>query len=337
MSALLRRPATRQTPASPAVSPGDEASTAALARVSPQVANRAWGMLITAALLFCIYLLSNSGRLHIVDEASLFAVTESLALRGQVDTNAIAWTQWVNSPGEVLGAFGPNGEVYSKKGPAPAFLAVPWFLALRAVAALDVQLGMLQGTMLWNGLVTALTAVLLWLTAIRLGYRERTGMALALLFGLATIAWPYARLFFGEPLSAFALLLCFSGILHWRKSGQWPWMLAAGAGAGLAVATVTAHAVLVGILGIYALVALWQRRSDGWRSLLLAAGCFALPLLLAGGLLLGYNAVRFGNPFDTGYHFDSGEGFTTPIWEGFWGLIFSPYRSVFLHTPLLIA
>ncbi|MGL4650145.1 MAG: hypothetical protein ACRC1H_12100, partial [Caldilineaceae bacterium] len=51
----------------------------------------------------------------------------------------------------------------------------------------------------------------------------------------------------------------------------------------------------------------------------------------------GYNAVRFGNPFDTGYHFDSGEGFTTPIWEGFWGLIFSPYRSVFLHTPLLIA
>jgi hypothetical protein len=39
----------------------------------------------------------------------------------------------------------------------------------------------------------------------------------------------------------------------------------------------------------------------------------------------------------TGYHFESGEGFTTPIWQGLWGLLFSPYRSVFLHTPLFVA
>ncbi len=54
-------------------------------------------------------------------------------------------------------------------------------------------------------------------------------------------------------------------------------------------------------------------------------------------LLVAYNLVRFGSPFDTGYHFDSGEGFTTPIWQGLWGLLFSPYRSIFLHTPLFIA
>ena len=56
------------------------------------------------------------------------AVTESVAKRASLDTNAIAWTQWVNSPGEVLGAFGPEGDVFSKKGPAPAFLAVPFYL-----------------------------------------------------------------------------------------------------------------------------------------------------------------------------------------------------------------
>jgi hypothetical protein len=39
---------------------------------------------------------------------------------------------------------------------------------------------------------------------LRLGYRDRTGMGLGLLFGLATIAWPYAKQFFGEPLSALA-------------------------------------------------------------------------------------------------------------------------------------
>ena len=64
---------------------------------------------------------------------------------------------------------------------------------------------------------------------------------------------------------------------------------------------------------------------------------FAVPVLVTGLLLMAYNLARFGSPFDTGYHFDSGEGFTTPIWQGFWGLLFSPYRSVFLHTPLFIA
>ncbi|HRW08001.1 MAG TPA: hypothetical protein P5121_23025, partial [Caldilineaceae bacterium] len=110
---------------------------------------RFYGVAILVALLFSIYVLTSAGKFHIVDEVSLFGVTESLALRGEVDTNAIAWTQWVNSPGEVLGAFGPNGEVYSKKGPAPAFLAVPWYLALLAVARLDIGLGLLQGTLLW--------------------------------------------------------------------------------------------------------------------------------------------------------------------------------------------
>ena len=62
-----------------------------------------------------------------------------------------------------------------------------------------------------------------------------------------------------------------------------------------------------------------------------------MPVAIVGVLLVAYNLVRFGSPFDTGYHFESGEGFTTPIWQGLWGLLFSPYRSTFLHTPLFIA
>ena len=67
------------------------------------------------ALLAAVYLVTGSGRFHIVDEVSLFSVTESVAKRGAFDTNAIAWTQWVNSPGEVLGAFGPQGDDFSKR------------------------------------------------------------------------------------------------------------------------------------------------------------------------------------------------------------------------------
>lgn len=322
---------------------------------------RRYGLLILVSLLICVYTFTNSGRTHIVDEVSLFAVTESLGLRGAVDTNAIAWTQWVNSPGEVLGAFGPEGDVYSKKGPAPAFLALPWYMLIHGLTWFNVHIGLMQGTLLWNGIVTALTAALLWLTANRLGYGDRTGMWLALLFGLCTIAWPYANQFFGEPLSALSLLICFYGLLSWRQSGAVGWVVLAGIGAALAIATVTAHAVLISIFGLYLVAAWWDfgvssversetgkpidddpllatpqtRRST--RSLLVALASFAIPIAIAGGLLLLYNFARFGSLFETGYHFDSGEGFTTPIWQGLWGLLFSPYRSVLLHTPLLLA
>jgi len=301
---------------------------------------RNWGILVLASLLFCIYTLTNSGRLHIVDEASLFAVTESLGSRLEVDTNVIAWTQYVNSPGEVLGAFGSNGEVYSKKGPAPAFLAVPIFLILRFLTFLNIQIGLLQGTLLWNGVITASTAALLWLLVRSFRYRERTGVALALLFGLATIAWPYATMFFGEPLSAFSLLLAFYGLYQWKRGRGWGFLLAGGIGAGLAIATVTAHSVLVGVLGLYGAWIFFERfrsRSATVTQLVIGAAAFVFPIAIAGGLLFLYNWLRFGNPFDTGYHFGSGEGFSTPIWQGFWGLVFSPYRSVLLHTPLFIA
>jgi len=303
---------------------------------------RIFGLLVLMALLVTVYTLTSSGRFHIVDEVSLFAVTESQALRGALDTNVIAWTQWVNSAGEVLGAFGPEGDVYSKKGPAPALLAVPWYLLLHIITELNVGIGQLQATLLWNGIVTAATAALLWLTARRLGYGDRTGMALGLLFGLATIAWPYANQFFGEPVSALALLLIFYGMATWRRAGGWWWMALAGVGAALALLTVTAHALLIATFGGWWLVDwLLRRRTDtgaaAVKTWLAGAAAFATPIIVGAALLALYNFVRFGDIFETGYHFDNGEGFSTPFLSGFWGLIFSPYRGVFWHTPLLIA
>jgi len=318
---------------------------------------RLYGVAVLVALLFSIYLLTSAGKFHIVDEVSLFAVTESLALHGTMDTNAIAWTQWVNSPGEVLGAFGQAGEVYSKKGPAPAFLAVPWYLLLLAITRLNIGIGLLQGTLLWNGVITGVTAALLWLTARRLHYSDHVGIGLALLYGLGTIAWPYANQFFGEPLSALSLLFCFYGILSFRHTNRLVWLLLAGCAAAVAITTVVAHTLLLAILGLYLVTfflyvptmdpaetaddpASSPRSNAHQRApltrLFVAGAAFALPIVIAGLLLLWYNNMRFGNPFSTGYHFDSGEGFSTPMLQGLWGLLLSPYRGVFWHTPLLL-
>jgi hypothetical protein len=50
-------------------------------------------------------------------------------------------------------------------------------------------------------------------------------------------------------------------------------------------------------------------------------------------ILLWHNTYRFGHPFQFGY---PGEGFTTPIWEGISGLLFSPGKSIFVFAPPLI-
>jgi hypothetical protein len=50
-------------------------------------------------------------------------------------------------------------------------------------------------------------------------------------------------------------------------------------------------------------------------------------------LVLWHNAVRFGSPLDTGY---SDEGFTTPLYVGLYGLLFSPGKSIFLYAPVTL-
>src|SRR5690606_24149174 len=107
---------------------------------------------------------------------------------------------------------------------------------------------------------------------------------------------------------------------------------------GLAVTTVVAHAVAVGVLIVYAAAGVWLAMRRGETSTWLGAvPAFVLPMVVAGGLGLWYNEMRFGDPFNTGYHFADGEGFSTPLWEGLWGLVVSPYRGLFWFTPLFLA
>jgi hypothetical protein len=102
-------------------------------------------------------------------------------------------------------------------------------------------------------------------------------------------------------------------------------------------------------LGAYLLYAVGTRRRapgggtpDGvppWRrdDLVCSMALFAFPLICALGLLVWYNAIRFGTLFTTGYHFEAGEGFTGNWLQGLWGLLLSPYRGFFWYTPLAFA
>ena len=126
------------------------------------------------AFLFSIYLLTFSGRYHSSDEMSMLAVTDSLARRGAWDIEYLRWM------GEQQGSFGPDGHLYSRKGIGTTLAALPaYWLALRS----DL-VGNVQAAMLTNGLLTAATAVLVFLLLRRLGYRAGIAAGTALAFGL---------------------------------------------------------------------------------------------------------------------------------------------------------
>lgn len=340
-----------------------------------QVAHLSWQV---ALLLFAVYLLSYRGGFHAIDEVSTFSVTESLVKFGQLNTDQIAWTQWVTTQAEAQGFFGIDHHVYSKKGFGISLAQAPlYWLALYIPF-----LGQLQTVSLLNAIITAWTAALLLLIVKRLGFPERTAMLVALIYGLATIAWVYAKYLFSGPLAAFFLICTLYLILVYRdhrskaslptpQKGKWylapsfggrrllfP-LLLAGFCAGLAVLTRANNFFLLPVFGLYLIYQvlvplkvpppkrgplsslrgakyyspLWGAKGAilhaSWQPIL----AFMLGGLIAGSLLAWYNWTRAGNPLQTGYDLTL---FSSNVFLGFYKLLFSPLRGLFIYSPILI-
>jgi hypothetical protein len=337
------------------------------------------------ALLFSVYLLTFSGRYHSSDEMSMLVATDSLARRGVWDIELLRWM------GEQQGSFGPDGHLYSRKGIGTTLAALPlYWLAVQAE-----QIGNVQAAMLTNGLVTALTGVLVFLFLRRLRYGAGVSLGAALAFGLATMAWPYARYLFSESLAGLGLLACAYFLLRFRDKLDRASLLLAGAGLGVALLARLNNAIVAPFLGLLLLVYLktfspspqpsppegeganspplgegpgegedvargknspspqpsppegegaaplpWGR---GWGRGRLALGAqflqpvilFALPVLAALAVTGWYNWLRFGDPLATGYLPE--ENFSTPFFQGLYGLTFSPGKGLFWYNPLLFA
>ena len=291
--------------------------------------------------LFSVYLLTYSGTLHSSDGQAMFSVAESWVRRGEYDINQIRWM------GLQQGTFGPDGNLYCRKGLGTSLVAVP----LAWLGLIVPAWGVVQTTMLLNAVITALTGMLILLYVRRLGYGQSTALVTAVVFGLGTMAWPYAKYLFSEPLSGFCLLAAAYFLLEpgSRRSDRSRWLppLLAGVFLGLAVATRFANAVLI---PIYVSVLVWHLLNRpgavGWRgvrsnsSLLLSATwrellALGLPLLLWVVVMAVYNYVRFGNPLTTGYLPE--ESFSAPWALGIVGQLLSPGRGIVFFCPVLLA
>ncbi len=274
--------------------------------------------------LFSVYLLTYTPRINSSDGLAMFATAESLVRRGALDIEQIRWMDLQQ------GTFGLDGLLYSRKGIGVPLallpltwlgLVVPWF-------------GMVTTSLLFNGIVTALTAVMLFVYLSQLGFQVRTGLIVALTFGLTSLAWPYAKSLFSDPFSGL-LLLSAAYCLRRNKSGRiFPFL----AGLFLAwnCATRYAEAIFVPLFGFWILdFGFWINLPiQNPKSKIQNGIVFTTPLAITLLALFTFNYSRYGSLLNTGYL--PNETFSGDLWQGLMGQLISPARGLFLYCPVFI-
>ncbi len=274
---------------------------------------------------FCLYFLTNSGEFRISDGEVMFQTTVALA-----SGRGIALEP---NPGLPQIVAGRDGRYYSKYSIGTPLAAVPFYGAGRVLAKLlpnadAMGLGHFMVAQL-NVVASATSVAVFFLLVVLLFRSESMGLVLSALYGLSTAVWPYAGVFFSEPLFTLCLLVAFYGAVRYRRDHGPGWLLMAGAALGYSVLVKVSGVVLLPLFLGYLLFA-W--RAQGlqrfWDAVFLG-----VPLAAAGAVVLWHNYARFGSPWDNGY---SGEAFTTPVWVGLYGLLFSSGKSVFLYSPPLV-
>ncbi len=256
----------------------------------------------------------------------------------------------LGSSGDVA-KYEPQDKFYPIKPPGAVLVAVPsYFLAwhIEGLAGVDtddwwvVTLNAWLATVLSVGLVGAFGGVLLYRLSRRLfpDLGRWTAVAAALTSGLGTLMLPFSTAMFDHVTAAVLLLACFSFLVRVRgpatPAGRPElWLLAAGAAAGCSVVTNYSAAIMVAVLGVYALVAGGPRRI-GW---------FVLGGLPAVLLLGWYHASCFGSPFTLANAYQNEMFSDRGLVLGVFGwpapdvmvkLLFGPRRGLFFHSPVLL-
>jgi hypothetical protein len=281
-------------------------------------------------LLLGWYMLTMSGHTYSSDEETMLAVAERLVEAG---TFALEPDFLMN-----YAAGGSEGLRYSRYGPGQSLAIVPFLLLGKAVALAGppFAVGLIERlfVLLLPAVVTAATALVLYAWVRALAYGPRIALLVGLLYGLTTIAWPYSRTLFSEPLATLLLVLAAYGL---RREG-WRWWALAGAAAAGALAVKVSVALALLPLALYALLV--SLRATPAASLRAAAGRAGAGLLGAAlplGLLLLYHTLIFGHPLTSGYGSVNPSGeLGTPWQTGLYGLTLSPGKGLFVFAPSLL-
>lgn len=280
-------------------------------------------------LLCAVYFASYHGQVYSTDELMLFDSARSFLREGSF---ALAYTS------DLVNPITPPGLQPVPESAVPP-LQVYGVAPLIWMATHLPGVGLMHSAWLFNVLVTALAAVVLYRYARALGNSDRASLIVALIFGLATFAWAYSQTFFRDPLLMLLVLVCLyaaeRGRQAWarRRQGAATWFVVAMLAYIAAAATKD-----IGVLVLPALLVVavpgglirWLSAGKLWRGVLVAG-------LALGGLLIGALVVA-GHPAFTGRLSGSAflERYVRYAPEALAAYLLSPGFSVWAFSPALL-
>jgi hypothetical protein len=267
------------------------------------------------------FLSVSSGIIASSDGVTIFNVTQAIVERGEISVS-----------GDNV-AIGVRGKLYAKSGIALSVVAIPMYLLGKLLTLFipeRLHILTLNGNVsLTNAIISAFVCLFLFLTAQKLAYSIRVSLQLAMSFAFTTFFIFYSKSgFFPQPLETLSLLATCYFLLAFRSGPSPRSLVFAGIFSGLGVLTKLAFAVNLPILATYLLTI----SGRGRRARNLAI--FFIPVAVFFTLALGYNHARFGSIVQSGYGVT--EGFSTPLFVGLYGLLFSSGKSVFLYAPMAV-
>lgn len=284
---------------------------------------------LLAVFMLSVYLLSGSSDLqHNGDTDLRYQTTQAI-----VDHHRlwIAHPMWLDT----RVASGLGGHLYAFYAPGQAVFMIPLYLAGKVVAhhlhlPYDVTtLYAARSLDLWLG---AALVVMFFFMALAIGYTRRTSVILAVIFGLASTAWPDAQSALEQTQVDLFLLVAVYAV--WRfvrgSMGNRLWLVMSGVALGLCVFTRYDEILYFPIVALYPAVLRWRGDQRGkifkdW----VALGFSFLPW---GLIILAWDAMRFGKPWLTGLHEAT---FGEPFWTGLTGLTVSPGKGLIWYLPLV--
>jgi len=258
-------------------------------------------------VLVIIYLLTFSGEFHSIDELAMYAGAESLTQIHRFVTPQLTFAPFHN----LVGAIEPGQSLAA----LPLYVLAQQFIRVNNIHAVS----------LLNVFVTALTGATVFILLRRIRYSAAVACVVALCYGLATTAWPYARYFLREPLTGLMCVIATLCLIVWRQSGR-HWYLA-GCFLALAcgIAVKVSAAIVVPVFLIIVVLSVPSRRGRLWI-MLGSAG------LLAVGV--GMYVWRFGGlPPIASYTI------RYPLVDFVvrsYGQIFSPAKGIAFYSPVLL-
>ncbi|MBI1386893.1 MAG: hypothetical protein GC154_00410 [bacterium] len=234
-----------------------------------------------------------------------------------------------------------NGHIVSNYPIFPGLMAFPFYAPF-------VWSGMIQpgdGNLVWDYIskitastYCALTVLFTFLTLKR--FLSKTGaLTVSYAYAFGTALWPIASQSIWQHTGAvFWWSVCFYATVRALEEDGSPranrWLALAGAAAGCTVLCRIIHLVAAGLYGLALLVRF------RWRSV-----WYAIPALALIAALAAYNEWMFSTwngglalVLEDRWYLDRVRGgvWSTPLWEGLAGVLFSPSRGVFVFSPILL-